>query len=140
VNEPQINVDHFYHRPTYHVVGLLTDKSEIPSISTELQAAGVDVAAVEILCGEQGARILDANGRYHGLRGRVVRTLQRLGYDETTLDIYDEALKDGDLLLQVPARPADRYRVAALLQRHQVHDVGYFAPGTFEQLPILDTD
>jgi hypothetical protein len=21
VNEPQINVDHFYHRPTYHVVG-----------------------------------------------------------------------------------------------------------------------
>jgi len=96
VNEPQINVDHFYHRPTYHVVGLLTDKPQIPAISTELQAAGVDIAAVEILCGEQGARILDADGRYHGLRGRVVRTLQRLGYDETTLDIYDEALKDGD--------------------------------------------
>ena len=140
MNEPQINVDHFYHRPTYHVVGLLTDKSEIPSISTELQAAGVDVAAVEILCGEQGARILDANGRYHGLRGRVVRTLQRLGYDETTLDIYDEALKDGDLLLHVPARPEDRYRIAALLQRHQVHDVGCFGPGTFEQFPILDID
>jgi hypothetical protein len=30
VNEPQINVDHFYHRPVYHVVGLLTEKSEIP--------------------------------------------------------------------------------------------------------------
>ena len=135
MNEPQINVDHFYHRPTYHVVGLLTDKPQIPAISTELQAAGVDIAAVEILCGEQGARILDADGRYHGLRGRVVRTLQRLGYDETTLDIYDEALKDGDLLLHVPARPADRYRIAALLQRHQVHDVGYFGPGTFEQFP-----
>ena len=139
MNEPQINVDHFYHRPTYHVVGLLTDKPQIPAISTELQAAGVDIAAVEILCGEQGARILDADGRYHGLRGRVVRTLQRLGYDETTLDIYDEALKDGDVLLHVPARPADRYRIAALLQRHQVHDVGYFGPGTFEQFPILDT-
>jgi hypothetical protein len=27
-----------------------------------------------------------------------------------------------------------------LLQRDQVHDVGYFGPGTFEQFPILDTD
>jgi hypothetical protein len=51
-NEPQVNVDHFYHRPVYHVVGLLTDK----------------------------------------------------------------------------------------LQRHHVHDVGYFGPGTFEQFPHVDTD
>ena len=28
MNEPQINVDHFYHRPTYQVVGLLTEKSQ----------------------------------------------------------------------------------------------------------------
>ena len=140
MNEPQINVDRFYHRPVYHVVGLLTEKSEIPAISRELESAGVDVAAVEILCGEQGAPILDEHGRYHGLRGRVVRAFQQLGYDEETLEIYDEALGHGDLLLHVPARPADRYRIAALLQRHQVHDVGYFGPGTFEQFPILDTD
>jgi hypothetical protein len=140
VNEPQTNVDHFYHRPTYHVVGLLTEKSEIPAISRELASAGVDVGAVEILCGERGAAILDEHGRYHGLRGRIVRAFQRLGYDETTLEIYDEALRDGDLLLHVPARPADRQRIAALLQRHQVHDVGYFGPGTFEQFPIVNTD
>jgi hypothetical protein len=55
MNEPQINVDHFYHRPLYHVVGLLDDESEIPAISGELGSAGVDVAAVEILAvsGEQ---------------------------------------------------------------------------------------
>jgi hypothetical protein len=139
VNEPQINVDHFYHRPVYHVVGLLTEKSEIPAISRELESAGVDVAGVEILCGEQGARILDEDGRYHGLRGRIVRAFQRLGYDGATLAIYDEALRRGDLLLQVPVSPAGRGRVVALLQRHQVHDVGYFGPGTFEQFPILDT-
>ena len=140
MNEPQINVDHFYHRPVYHVVGLLTENSEIPAISKDLQLAGVDVAAVEILCGEQGARILDEHGRYHGLRGRIVRAFQRLGYDETTLAIYDEALRKGDLLLQVPAQPALRRRVVDLLQRHEVHDVGYFAPGTFEQFPIPDAD
>src|SRR5215831_13386665 len=135
VNEPQINVDHFYHRPVYHVVGLLTDKSEIPAISRELESAGVDVAAVEILCGEQGAAILDEHGRYHGLRGRIAGAFQRLGYDEITLETYDEALRDGDLLLQVPARPAERSRIAELLQRHYVHDVGYFGPAPSSSSP-----
>jgi hypothetical protein len=78
-------------------------------------------------------------GRYHGLRARVVGAFQQLGYDETTLAIYDEALRHGDLLLHVPARLQDSGRIAALLQRHHVHDVGYFGPGTFEQFPIPDT-
>ena len=69
-----------------------------------------------------------------------MRAFQRLGYDGITLEIYDEALRKGDLLLHVPAQPAERLRVAGLLQRHHVHDVGYFAPGTFEQFPILDAD
>ena len=140
MNDPQINVDHSYHRPTYHVVALLTERAEIPVISRELKSAGVAVAAVEILCGEHGAAISDEHGRYHGLRARVVRVFQRLGYDGETLERFDEALRDGDLLLHVPARSADRYRIGALLQRHQVHDVGYFGPGTFEQFPILNTD
>jgi hypothetical protein len=100
------------------VVGLLGEQSEISAISRDLASAGVDVAAVEILCGEQGARILDEHGRYHGLRARIVRAFQRLGYDETTLEIYDEALRKGDLLLHVPAQPAERRRIAGLLQRH----------------------
>jgi hypothetical protein len=140
MSEPQVNVDHFYHRPVYHVVGLLTDTPEISAISRELGSAGVDVAAVEILCGERGAAILDEHGRYHGLRGRVVRAFQRLGYDGTTLEIYDEALRDGDLLLQVPVPPKERRRIAELLQHHHVHDVGYFGPGTFEQFPAVDGD
>jgi hypothetical protein len=136
VNEPQVNVDHFYHRPVYHAVGLLTENSEIRAISKDLESAGVDVTAVEILCGEQGKRILDEHGRYHGLRGRIVRAFQRLGYDETTLAIYDEALRKGDPLLQVPVPPAQRRRVVELLQHHHVHDVGHFAAGTFGQFPI----
>ena len=103
VNEPQVNVDHFHHRPTYHVVGLLPGQSEIPALSRELASAGVDVSAVEILCGEQGARILDAHGRYHGLRARIVRAFQQIGYDENTLAIYDEALGHGELVRR--ARP-----------------------------------
>ena len=46
MNEPQINVDHFYHRPTFRVVGLLSERSEIPTLSGDLATAGVDVSAV----------------------------------------------------------------------------------------------
>jgi hypothetical protein len=64
----------------------------------------------------------------------------RLGYDGTTLEMYDEALRDGDMLLQVPVRPTERRHVVELLQHHHVHDVGYFGPGTFEQFPAIDGD
>jgi hypothetical protein len=138
MNEPQVNVDHFQHRPVYHVVGLLTEKAELPAISAGLESAGVDLPDVEILCGEQGADILDEHGRYHGLRGRIVRAFQRIGYDGTTLAIYDEALRNGDLLLRVPARPGEQLQIAELLEAHYVHDVGYFGPGTFEQFDLAD--
>ena len=84
------------------MVGLPPEQSEIPALSRELASAGVDVSAVEILCGEQGARTLDAHGRYHCLRARIVRAFQQIGYDENTLAIYDEALGDGELVLHVP--------------------------------------
>jgi len=61
-----------------------------------------------------------------------------MGYDGTTLAIYDEALRKGDLLLPVPDAPKDRSSIATPLQRHGVHDLGYIGPGTFEQFPILD--
>jgi hypothetical protein len=51
--------------------------------------------------------------------------------------IYDKALTDGDLL-RVPVRPAERRGIAALLQRHHVHDAGYCGPGTLGQFPTLD--
>jgi hypothetical protein len=63
----------------------------------------------------------------------------RLGYDGTTLEMYDEALRDGDMLLQVPVRPTERRHVVELLQHH-VHDVGYFGPDAFEQFPAIDGD
>jgi hypothetical protein len=125
-------------RPAYHVAELLTEKPEILAIAAELASAGVDVAAVEILCGERGGATLDDHGRCGGLRGRIVRALQRPGYDGTTLVIYDKALTGDDLLLGVPARPAERRGIAALPRRQHVHDAGYFGPGTLGQFPALD--
>ena len=64
----------------------------------------------------------------------------RVDWHEITREIYDEALRAGDMLLQVPVPPKQRRRVAGLLQHHHVHDVGYFGPGTFEQFPDVDAN
>lgn len=138
MNKPQVNVDYFYHRPVHHVVGLLGYESQIPALTEELQTAGVDVASVKILCGKRGAAILDEHGEHHGLRGRLIRAFQRVGYDETILSNYAEGVEKGELLLYVPTPPPQRYRIASLLQRHQAHHVGYFGPGTFEQFPVRE--
>jgi hypothetical protein len=85
--------------------------------------------AAELLGAHRDGRARVAIGRasdYYGPHG--------------TGSVAGDTVFKGDLLLQVPAPPAQRRRVAELLQRHHVHDVGYFAPGTFEQFPILDAD
>ena len=99
MNEPQVNVDHFSHRPVYTVVGLLTDKSQVPAITSELGSAGSMSRRWRSCAVSRERASMDAHGRYRGLRGRI----------------------------------------AALLLRHGVRDVGYFGPGTFEQFPVLDS-
>jgi hypothetical protein len=138
MGEPKINVDKFIHRPAHHVVGLLGTEMDLPSVVADLGRIGVPTDGITVLCGERGAEILDQDGRHHGLRARVVRGFQRLGYDETTLAGYDEALRDGALLLHVPAKPGDNRAVAHVLWRHGVQDIGYFGSGTFEQFRFRD--
>jgi hypothetical protein len=50
------------------------------------------------------------------------------------------AVNRADVLLQAFFGPTERSRIAAPLQHHYGHDVGYFGPGTLEQFPILDGD
>jgi hypothetical protein len=133
MGEARVNVDEFVHRPTHHVVGVLGSESDLPALVNELEQIGVPTEEIDVLCGQRGAEILDPDGRYHGRRARLVRGFQRLGYDQTTLEIYDEALRRGGLLLHVPAKPGDSHSVARILWRHRVEDIGYFGTGTFEQ-------
>lgn len=117
VNEPQINVDYFYHRPVYHV-GLLDDKSEIPGHLHRTRIGRGGMWQRWRFCAVSAERpswmsMAATMGRAAASCG----AFQRLGYDETILALYDEALRDGDLLLQVPVRPA-AVGVVELLQHH----------------------
>jgi hypothetical protein len=59
----------------------------------------------------------------------------RLGcYDRNILDVYEEALDNGEALITVPCAQADSRHLARLMLPHGAHGVIYFGPGTAETL------
>jgi hypothetical protein len=100
----------------------------------DLQTANVDISTVRVLHGEEGTRILDPTGAEHGVATRIVRWLQTRGYDRNILDVYEEALDNGEALITVPCAQADSRHLARLMLPHGAHGVIYFGPGTAETL------
>jgi len=56
------------------------------------------------------------------------------GYDRNILDVYEEALDNGEALITVPCAQADSRHLARLMLPHGAHGVIYFGPGTAETL------
>jgi len=131
---PMTNVDEFRHRPVNELAALLPDKQAANAAIKDLQTANVDISAVRVLHGEEGADILDPTGAEHGFATRLVRWPQTRGYDRNILDVYEEGLDKGEALITVPCAPADSRRLGRLILPHGAHAVIYFGSGTAETL------
>lgn len=129
-----INVDEFRHRPVHELAALLPDEQSVKSALNDLGSANVVAGQVRVLHGEEGARILDPTGAEHGFWPRFLRTLQRMGYDESILAVYDEGLRSGEALVTVPCDPENRYEIGRTLRGHGGHAIIYFGRGRAETL------
>ena len=131
---PLTSIDEFRHRPVNELAALLPDKQAADAAVKDLQTANVDISAVRVLHGEEGADILDPTGAEHGFATRIIRWLQTRGYDRNILDVYEEGLAKGEALITVPCAPADSRRLGRVMLPHGAHAVIYFGPGTAETL------
>jgi hypothetical protein len=134
VVEPKTNVDRFRHRPVREVAALLPNEHRAMQAFRAVQDAGIAVTGARILYGPEGVRILDINGDEHGYPTRVIRALQKIGYDQNLLAIYDEGLRKGDSLLTVGCKHEDALPVAAILLTYGGHGMVWFGKGLVEQL------
>jgi hypothetical protein len=91
-----------------------------------LDGNGVDVSGVRILQGDEGARILDRTGAKHGLRSRLRRLVENLGYDQEILSLYDEGVRKGESIVAMPAGPNECTFLGQIFADHQGHSVFYF--------------
>jgi hypothetical protein len=131
---PPRNVDVFRHKPVEELSALLPTERVAAAVCRDLITVGYDVAQMQILSGEEGARILDKRGLEHGYRARLVRVLQNLGIDENALDVYDEGLRSGETLITIPCASESARDLAYLLQPHGAHAMIYWGKGTRELL------
>jgi hypothetical protein len=128
-----VNEDHFIHHPDHQLVAVLDNPALMAELTTDLLANGVSLEQIQVLYGPTGRDVLDISGIRHGHWSHLVRTVQRLGYDQNTLVNYDEALKNGHVVVHVSVAKSQVPAHVELLKRHQLREISYFGSGTFEQ-------
>jgi len=124
-----------YRYPINRIVAILDDDEQLRAVLDELPEAGVDPSSVNVLSGPEGAERLDRSGVRHGLRGRVLRLLQRTAYEGAALDAHEAALKEGRRVIYVPVgTDAQRDTVVRLLWAAGGHYLLHFHRWTVEEI------
>ncbi len=133
--QPRRNEDRFYRYPMNRVVASIDDDAGLDASLRALQASGIDVTQVHVLSGADGARLLDQSGKRHGVRGRLLRLLQRGAYESDALLAHERVLKQGGHVIYVPVHTSDeRSRVVDILRRSSGHDLMHFRRWSIERL------
>jgi hypothetical protein len=133
--QPRVNEDRFYRYPMHRVVAIIDDERRVGTALHALQQAGLDVTAVNVLSGPDGARLLDRTGAQHGLRARLLRLTQRGAYEGTALQAHESALNNGQQVIYVPVQgDPERRRVVDILRAAGGHDLLHFRRWGVEEL------
>ena len=133
-DQPHRNEPKFYRYPMQRLVTVLDDQAATDDALARLRRIGVDLSSVHVLSGPEGAALLDRRGQRHGLRGRLLRVLQRTAAENDMLDLHDQALRHGGHVVYVPVRGEDRKeQVAEALRAAGGHHLVYFGRFTIEK-------
>ncbi len=133
-DQPHRNEPMSYRYPMQRLVAVLDDETGVGQALLQLRQIGVDLSAVHVLSGTEGAALLDRRGERHGLKARLLRLLQWTASENEALEIHDRALRDGGHVLYVPARGEDhKGRVAEALRAAGGHHLVYFGRFTTEK-------
>jgi hypothetical protein len=136
VSQPRRNEPRFYRYPMRRVVAIIDDSGSLEAILEDLETAGIDVSAVNVLSGQEGARLLDRTGVIHGLRGRLLRLTQKTAYEHEALAAHEKALIKGRHVLYVPVRRSDqRERVVDIIRDHGGYGIIHFKRWVIEHIP-----
>ncbi len=117
------------HYPTNHVVAVVDTPEQLERAVAALKRAGFPESEVVVGCGKELADALDASPGRSGLAGLVIRIAERFGvsHNETALkDRYEEALREGKIVVSVPASSQERKAQAAeILEADGAHFINF---------------
>lgn len=134
-NATQRQIDFFLRYPTRKVIGIVDTPAELERALAALSEQGIDRSRIMVFSGDEGIRVIDPKGRYHGLLGRLTRAVQAFGEELEHMQRYEEELRRSHFVVVVSVEN-DAMKEAArrALERHGGHFVDYYAPLVIQHL------
>ncbi|MGH8907999.1 MAG: hypothetical protein ACRD0K_16160 [Egibacteraceae bacterium] len=126
----------FLDYPTNRVLAVIDKPDHVRAAVENLARAGFGADAVDVLCGEEGARRLDVTGEDHGLISRLTRILQSFGAEHERLKRHVEELRAGRFLICVYVGEDEERKGKAhvTLNSAGAHYINYYSEWSIEQL------
>ena len=116
-------------RPTNHIVAVINTHEEAVRTIEALTAGGFLDSEIHPLIGRAAADTLHAGTGRTGLANLAIRIADRLGIADDEMELkalYEQALRDGHVLLAVEApTEARREQATRILREHGAHSVNF---------------
>lgn len=129
----------FMGRPRHRLFAVFDDPVAGRAAADKLRAGGHDEDDhVWVFYGEEGSRRIDVSGDLEGIRGKIIRTVERaFSSDMGYLRLLDDALRSGRLVIAVALTDADAARTTAeLLRADGGHSFAYFLNWEFQPVNL----
>ena len=122
--------------PTNAVLGVIDRREQLDALLAALMAGGFLQSEIEVAVGTAAADAIHASTGRGGITGLALRIADRLGAQDEEMELksqYEQALRDGHLVLVVQA-PSDTRKALAtrLLREHGAHSVNAYGRFTIE--------
>ncbi len=128
----------FIGYPKDSLLAVLPDAQSAAAAAAALRAAGIPDSDITILRGDEGADRLDGTGAANGIVARLRRLVSFTLMDQLVdMALYEQAVRDGQVVLMVQPRDGARKAAAIDIQRafgaHFVNYYGRFATEEIER-------
>ncbi len=121
--------------PWNSVVGVIDDPQALETAVEALTAAGFSESSIHVLAGGTGEHRIDAEGKRHGLLGRIFRKVHTLGDEAEHTKRHVDELKLGHFVVIVPNADDRAPEVAGdILRAHGGHFIYYYTRMTSREL------
>lgn len=121
--------------PIDRLVARLPGPDDAAGAMSDMRDAGVELDEVFIICGDEGVRRLDPSGRHHGLKGRLIRTIQYVTSYGNLIEEDAAHVEAGGVIVTMPAETPDERRAAEdILRQHNASRMRYYSGSTVEDL------
>jgi hypothetical protein len=125
----------FIGYPTDSLMAVSPDAESAAAAAAALRVAGIPDRDISILRGDEGADRLDGTGAVNGVIARLRRLVSFTLMDQLVdMAIYEQAVREGQLVVMVKARGQRKAAAIRVLREHGGHFMNYYGRFATEEV------